>query len=96
MFAAIVVFGGYMICIWLARRTPLVHENALFHKGASLGSTGPDPENLVDRRAATKDLEEHEQEFLNALPPDKRAEAKWALQRWGNTDLKKRGAGGAH
>lgn len=91
--AAMVVVGGY-VTLWLTRRAPPAHVTG--SENVPLASGGSAQENIVDRRAAAKDLEEHEKEFINSLPPDKRAEFKWALQRWGNTDLKRRGAGGAH
>lgn len=50
--------------------------------------------NIGNRGAAAKHLEEREEELLKSLPPDKRAEAKWALQKWGTTDLSKGGGTG--
>ena len=49
---------------------------------------------IGNRGAAAKHIEEREEELLKSLPPDKRAEAKWALRKWGNADLSKGGGTG--
>ncbi len=52
-------------------------------------------ENFETDRAEMKSRADRERELINSFPPNERADTKWMLQHWGNTDLANRGKGGA-
>jgi hypothetical protein len=87
--------------IWLSRR----HAKAIPSNSPTQNSTAAKGSTASERHSPqsfptnddteTENYEAAERRYLLSIPPEKRAEAKWTLQRWGKTDLANRGRGGA-